>query len=182
MHHKYQLQCIIRHHSASQRIRRHHRALQDILQCITRHHSTPQRSTTQYKTPRVSKETSGVSIWRPATACSRCCLETIDLTYASDTRTGSNQRLFLQSRKPAPYKASRRMTGHYKVSQRITVHHNAPQRISRHHSASQIIIPYAKVPRKRVRNLTFPCKSTEEERTRIRTIICGLTDERTRPN
>ena len=148
MHHKYQLQCIIRHHSASQRIRRHHRALQDILQCITRHHSTPQRSTTQYKTPIVSKETSGVSIWRPAAACSRCCLEAIDLTYASDTRTGSNQRLFLQSRKPAPYKASRRMTGHYK----------APQRISRHHSASQTIIFYAKVPRKRVRNLTFPCR------------------------
>ena len=78
-----------------------------------------------------------MSIWRPAAACSRCCLKAIDLTYASDTRTGSNQRLFLQSRKPAPYKASRRMTGHYKVSQRITVHHKTPQRISRHHSASQ---------------------------------------------
>ena len=125
------------HHIALQRIRRHHRALQNILQCITRHHSTPQRSTTQYKTPIVSKETSGVSIWRPAAACSRCCLEAIDLTYASDTRTGSNQRFFLQSRKPAPYKASRRMAGHYKVSQRITVHHKAPQHIPRHHSASQ---------------------------------------------
>ena len=136
------------HHSALQRIRRHHMALQDILQCITRHHSAPQRSTTQYKAPRVSKETSGVFIWRPAAACSRCCLEATDLTYASNTRTGNNQRLFPQCRKPAPYKASRRMTGHYK----------APQRISRHHSASQTIIFYAKVPRKRVRNLTFPCR------------------------
>ena len=156
MHH-IALQRIRRHHRV-QRIRRHHRALQNILQCITRHHSTPQRSTTRYKTPRVSKETSRVSIWRPAAAYSRCCLEAIDLTYASDTRTGSNQRLFPQCRKPAPYKASQRMTVHYKVPQRITVHHNAPQHISRHHSASQNIIFYAKTPRKRVRNLTFPCR------------------------
>ena len=141
--------------SASQDITVHHKT----SQCTTRHHRAPQRSTTQYKTPRVSKETSGVSIWRPAVACSRCCLEATDLTYASDTRTGSNHcSLFPQCRKPAPYKASRRMTGHYKVSQRITVHHKTPQRISRHHSASQNIIFYAKAPRKRVRNLTFPCR------------------------
>ena len=142
MHHKYQLQCIIRHHSASQRIRRHHRALQDILQCITRHHSTPQRSTTQYKTPIVSKETSGVSIWRPAAACSRCCLEAIDLTYASDTRTGSNQRLFLQSRKPAPYKTSRRMTSQGITAHDITGHHSASQGIPTHHNESHDIITH----------------------------------------
>ena len=53
------------HHSTSEL---HHRAFQHItvhhntLQCIIRHHSAPQRSTTQYKTPRVSKETSRVSI------------------------------------------------------------------------------------------------------------------------
>ena len=153
MHHKYQLQCIIRHHSASQRIRRHHRALQDILQCITRHHSTPQRSTIRYKTPRVSKETSGVSIWRPAAAYSRCCLEAIDLTYASDTRTGSNQRLFLQCRKPAPYKTPRRMTGHYRVLQRITVHPPATRgskpESERTHGSREKRDKKSKVPRQR---------------------------------
>ena len=59
---------------------------------------------------------------------------------------------------PAPYKTLQRISGYYNVSQRITMHHKTPQRISRHHSASQTIIFYAKVPRKRVRNLMFPCR------------------------
>ena len=78
-------QRITGHHSASQGITAHRRASQR----ITTNHMTSQHIAT-----RVSKETSGVSIWRPAAACSRCCLEAIGLTYASDTRTGSNQRLF----------------------------------------------------------------------------------------
>ena len=110
-------EAITAHHRALQRIRRHHRALQDILQCITRHHSAPQRSTTQYKAPRVSKETSGVFIWRPAAACSRCCLEATDLTYASNTCTGNGQRLFPQCRKPAPYTSTSRRA-HGEASQR----------------------------------------------------------------
>ena len=93
----------------------------------------------------------------------------------------------------AHYSALQDTTGHYKTSysasQDITTHHNAShghtgKQASREraHKFREKCDKKSKVPRKRVRNLTFPCKSTEEERTRIRTVIYGRTNERTRSN
>ena len=122
------------------------------LQCIIRYHSASQRITAHYKTPQKT-----------------------------------------------PQEITMHLTVHYKTSQHTTVHHNASQRITSHHSALQDIIFYAKAPRKRVRiltfcmqkyrgresaiphchakvprkrgrNPTFPCKSTDEERPRIVTL------------
>ena len=65
------------------------------------------------------------------------------------------------------HNALQRITAHYKtpegITMHLTMHYNASQRITRHHSALQSINFYTKAPRKRVRILTFPCKSTEEE-------------------
>ena len=117
--HRRTSQHITGHHKVSQRITVHHKTPQH----ISRHHSASQLSTAQYKAPRVSKETSWVSIWRPAVACSLCCLEATDLTYASGPIQGITAHLRTLQGITAHHNASQDTTTHFKTSQCITDHH-----------------------------------------------------------
>ena len=82
-------------------------------------------------------------------------------------------------------KASQRITGHHRASHDTsTSRSRRPTRGSkpeseRTHKSREKRDKKSKVPRKRGRILTFPWKSTEEERTRIRTLISLRTNLRT---
>ena len=88
------------HHSALQRIRRHHMALQDILQCITSHHSALQRITMHYN-------------------ALQDILKCIIKHHSASQRTTAHHK--------TPHDITRHLTVHHKTSQRIIMHHRATQ-------------------------------------------------------
>ena len=162
MHHN-TLQCIIRHHSASQRITAHQKTPQGITRHLTVHYKTSQCTTAQYNTVQCTKSVQRDFRGVHLAACGRMfpLLSRGNRPYICIQHTHGQRPTIVPS---VPE------TGPIYVNQPPATRGSKPES-ERTHRYREKRDEKSKVPRQRGRILTFPWKSTEEERTRIATLI-----------